>query len=229
MKKIIRPTYPIEFSLGLLALIFFIALFLSLQVFSTPTHGLNENKEVYFGMFLVSFAVVIMVVIMWEEILFPIKIKELSHGFVFRNRRKKLKVQALIYCAIPAIFSFVYFNFEINLFRFAIWAAACIILPLAEKIISGINNYNDFLTLTDKKIEYKNNRKEGVFDLDKIVQIIIINDDQGVMKKIQLLFKNTNTITIDLNEMELFAFYDQIYVFIKTHYKDFCVEKSEEK
>lgn len=227
MKKLIRPTYPIEFSIGLLLLIFFISLLLSLQVFATPIHELNQNQGVYFGMFLVSSAVVLMVVIMWEEILFPIRVKELSHGMVFRNRRKKLKFQALIYCAIPAIFIFVYIEFEINLFRFILWGAFCIIPPIAEKLISGITNYNDFLTLTDKKIAYKNNKKEGHFEVDKIVQVRILNDTQGIIKNIQLLLKNATTVTIDLNEMELSAYYEYISDFIKTHYKEFYIEKTE--
>lgn len=227
MKKLIRPTYPLEFSIGLLTLIFFIALLLSLQVFDTPFHSLNNRPDVYFGMFLVSLAVVIMTIIMWEEFLFPVKAKEIPFGLVFRNKRKKLKSQALIYCAIPAIFIYVFFEYEINVFRFVLWAAVCIIPPIVEKFISGINNYNDFLVLTDHKIEYKNNAKEGDFDVNKIVQICIVKDAQGFLKNLQLLFKNTTTVTIALDEMELSAFYDAIYSFIVSHYKDFYTETAE--
>jgi hypothetical protein len=219
MRKVIRPTYPAEFSIGMLALIFIISCLLSHQIFDVPFSDLDQNKSVYFGMFLVGIAVVIMLLIIWEEILFPIRAKEVQGGVIFRNHAAKLKTQLLIYCSIPAIFGFIYFEYDVNHLRFFIWAAVCIASPIVEKIASGINNYNDFLELTNDKIEFKDNEKEGCFEIKEIQSITIIKDERNIIHKIQLLLTNNDNVTIDLDEMELDAFYDSIYKFITIHYK----------
>lgn len=219
MGKIIRKTYPTEFSMGILLLIFTISVFLSPELFDVPLHDLHQYKAIALGMFLVSAAVIIMVLIMWEEILFPIKLKSQDGGIVFRNHSTKLKTQIFIYCSIPAIFIFVYLNYEIHIIRFLIWTAVCMFPPVIDKIASGINNYNDFLKLTNDEIEYKNNEKEGIFRTDNIQYIKIIKDERNVIKKIQLLFKNNDHIIIDLDEMELEAFYVYINKYITNHYK----------
>jgi hypothetical protein len=219
MGKIIRPTYPKEVSIGVLLLIFIFSYLLSHQIFDVRVHELKENKDVYYGMFLVSVAVIIMVLIMWEEILFPIKIKEIDGGMIFRNHRTKLKAQLLIYCSIPAIFTFIYMEYEVNHIRFIIWAAVCMIPPVVEKIFSGINNYNDFLRLTDREVAYKNNEKEGIFQLTEIQNISIIEDERKVIHKVQLLLKNNDEVTIDLDEMELDDFFPSIDSYITSHYK----------
>jgi hypothetical protein len=219
MGKIIRPTYPKEVSIGVLLLIFIFSYLLSHQIFDVRVHELKENKDVYYGMFLVSVAVIIMVLIMWEEILFPIKIKEIDGGMIFRNHRTKLKAQLLIYCTIPAIFTFIYMEYEVNHIRFIIWAAVCMIPPVVEKIFSGINNYNDFLRLTDREVAYKNNEKEGTFQLTAIQNISIIEDERKVIHKVQLVLKNNDQVTIDLDEMELDDFFPSIDSYIATHYK----------
>jgi hypothetical protein len=218
MGKIIRPTYPREFSIGILLLIGVIACFLSHQIFDVPIHALNKNKNVYFGMFLVSIAVINMVLILWEQILFPIRVKEVDGGMVFRNHSTKLITQVLIYSTIPAIFVFIYLNYDIKPIRFGIWAAVCIIPPVIEKIVSGINNYNDFLKLTNETIEYKNNEKEGAFKIGDIQSLAILQDDRKIIEKLQLTFTNKDSVTIDLDEMELDAFYDSINSYIKAHY-----------
>jgi hypothetical protein len=218
MGKSMRPAYSIEFSIGILLAIFAISYVLSHQIFDVPIHRLHKNTNVYFGMCLVAIAVVVMVMITWEELLFSIKIKEVNGGMVFRNHRTKLLIQLLIYCSIPAIFAYIYFNYDIKPVRFFIWAAICLLAPVIEKIISGINNYNDFLILTDKEIEYKNNEKEGVFNIENIQNITIIKDDRNIIEKIQLLLTNNDNVTIDLDEMELDAYYDFINKYITTHY-----------
>jgi hypothetical protein len=219
MGKIIRKTYPTEFSMGILLLIFIISGFLSPELFDVPLHDLHQYKAIAPGMFLVSIAVIIMVLIMWEEILFPIKLKSQDGGILFRNHSTKLKTQVFIYSSIPAIFIFVYLNYEVHHVRFIIWAAVCIIPPVIEKIASGINNYNDFLKLTNEVIQYKNNEKEGTFQIEDIQYIKVIKDDRNVIKKIQLLFTNNDHLTIDLDEMELEAFYVYINKYINNHYK----------
>jgi hypothetical protein len=218
MRKVIRPTYPAEFSIGMLALIFIISGLLSHQIFDVPFSDLDKNKSVYFGMFLVGIAVVIMLLIIWEEILFPIKTKEVQGGMIFRNHGTKLKTQLLIYCSIPAIFGFIYFEYDVNHFRFFIWAAICIAAPLIEKIASGINNYNDFLELTNESIEFKDNEKVGFFKIKEIKNIMIIKDERNIINKIQISLTNNDNVIIDLDEMELDAFYDSIHKFITTHY-----------
>lgn len=224
MRKLIRPTYPKEFSIGLLLLIFVIACFLSLQIFVVPIHDLNENKDVYVGMLLASFAVIIMVLIMWEEILFPIKLKEIPGGIEFRNHKSKLRVQIMMYCCIPVIFIFIYLNFEIKFFRFLFWAIVCMVPPVLEKIVSGINNLQDFLQLTVEKIHYKNNEKEGDFKTSDIIQISILSEDKSLINKIELFFKDGSSVIIDIDEMELEAFYVFIYKFIVTNYKHLLKE-----
>jgi len=220
MAKTIRPTYPVEFSVGLLILIFVLSFFLSSQLFDVRWRELIEgtNTSAYVGMFLISSAVIIMVLVLWEEFLFPIKIKPGSDGIVFRNHRTKLKTQLLIYCIIPAVFGVVYFNFEIHTIRFIIWAGICTILPVGIKLMSGLNNYNDFLKLTDHTIEYKNNKKSRVFAVSDIQRITLIRDGSGLLHKIQVSTAQSNEI-IDLDEMELEAFLTSIDQFISSHYK----------
>lgn len=219
MKKIIRPTYPKEFSIGLLLLVFIVSCFLAQQIFIVSIHDLKQNTDVFLGIFLVGFAVVIMVLIMWEEILFPIKLREVQGGILFQNRLSKLRTQIMMYCCIPAIFAFIYFQYEVKPLRFALWAMACMIPPVIEKIISGIKNQKDFLQLTDEKIEYKNNEKEGHFDTKDIHHIAVLTDDKSESKKMELIFKNHTSVVIDLDEMELDAFYDTIDKFVVSHYK----------
>lgn len=219
MGKVIRPTYSMELSIGLLLLIFTLSFFLSHQIFEVRGRDLDEGMNVYFGAFLVSSAVVIMLLILWEEFLFPIKVKPIPGGELFRNHRTKLKKQMLFYCAIPVIFCFIYLNYEVNQLRFFIWAAICIIAPVSGKLISGINNYNDFLKLTNDEIGYKNNKKEGTFEMKNIQQITLIKDDRNILHKIQLLTASNNQVTIDLDEMELEDFYQAIDHFIKVNYK----------
>jgi hypothetical protein len=219
MAKIIRPRYPLELSIGLLLLIFALSLFLSYQLFETPSSVLNVGKNLHVGAVLVSSAVVIVLLILWEDFLFPIKVKPAEAEVVFRNHRSKLKTQILIYFAIPVIFAFIYIEYDVKLVRFFIWATICIVLPVVGKLISGIKNYNDFLKLTNNTIEYKNNEKTGVISLKDIQRIILTKDERNVLHKIQLLLNNNSTVTIDLDEMELEAFFDSIDKSITLHYE----------
>jgi hypothetical protein len=116
------------------------------------------------------------------------------------------------------IVSFIYFNYEVSDFWFVAWAAICVISPIG-KLVSGIRNYNDFLKLTDGTIEYKNNEEEGVLRVPEIREIILIRDEAQVLHKVQVLMQNNSEVTIDLDEMELEAFYQTIDEFIKGHYE----------
>jgi len=217
MGKIIRKTLPLEISIGLLLLIFVLSFLLSGQVFATTQP--DAGKNVYFGMLLIGVAVIIMVMVLWEELLFPVKIKPGQGEVVFRNHRTKLKIQVLIYCAIPVIFGFIYMNYSVNHVRFFIWAAIATAVPVAGKLISGVNNYNDFLKLTHDAISYKNNRKTGSFAVHQIQHITLIKDERKVLHKIKLLMTDKNSVIIDLDEMELEAFFDTIDKYIILHYK----------
>jgi len=219
MRKTIRPTYPREFTVGLLILIFALVFLLSSQVFDVHWDELLEGTNVYYGMLLVAFAVVVMVVIIWEEFFFPVNIKPSVDGVVFRNHTNKLHIQLLIYCIIPAVFVFVYAQFKVNDVRFFIWAAICTLLPVLVKLISGLKNYNDFLKLTSDTIEYKNNKKEGVLPLKDIQRLTLIRDERKVLHKIEVSTKGKSLI-IDLDEMELDAFLNSIDEFITARYKD---------
>lgn len=219
MAKIIRPTYPAAFSVGLLILIFAVAFFLSPQIFNVSWRELMEGTHVYFGMFLVSLAVLVMVLVLWEEFLFPIKLKPMSDIVEFRNHRNKLKTQLLIYLIIPVIFIFIYMRYEVNHVRFFIWAAICIIIPVAGKLFSGINNYNDFLKLTNDTIEFRNNEKIGNFNLEHVSHLELVRDERNVLHKIEVQTDDGKSTLIDLDEMELEAFLVAIDKFIVSHYK----------
>lgn len=215
--KIIRPTYPKELSIGLLLLIFAIAFLLSGQIFTITLAELKEGYHPYVGMFLVSCAVVVMVLVLWEEFLFPIRIKPTDAGAEFRNHRSKLKIQMLIYSVIPLIFIVIYATYDVDPIRFYIWSTICIGAPLAGKLISGIRNYNDFLKLTSDVIEFKNNEKTGTYLVKDVDNITLVRDQRGVLHRI-LLSVRGNEVVIDTDEMELEAYYATIDEFIRLHY-----------
>jgi hypothetical protein len=218
MGKIVRPRYPVEFSVGLLLLIFGLSLFFSYEIFRV--HGVPRDERMYFGMFLASSAIIIMLLVLWEEFLFPVQVKPVAGGVVFRNHRNKLKTQALIYITIPIIFVFIYLNYEVNLVPFIVCAAICILVPVSGKLISGITNYNDYLKVTKELIEFKNNNEGGVFKLTEIQQVTLIKDERKVLHKIKLITGGGNEVMIDLDEMELEAYYHSIDEFISIYYKD---------
>lgn len=218
MAKIIRPTYPLEFSIGLLLLIFFLSAFLSFEIFAVTWHEITEGGSPLLGMILAGVVVVIVALILWEEFLFPVRIKPTEDRIIFRNHFTKLKTQVLIYCAVPLIIIFLYLNYEVRPVAFFVWASVCIAAPLVGKLMSGIKNYNDFLSLTDGAIAYKNNEKEGVLKVSEIREIVLIKDEANVLHKIQVVMHNDSQVTIDLDEMELEAYYQTIEHFIKGHY-----------
>ncbi|TXI71257.1 MAG: heavy metal transporter [Cyclobacteriaceae bacterium] len=180
---------------------------------------LNEGKNTYLGAVMVGSAVVIMMLVLWEEFLFPIHVKLDTDRVVFSNHRSKLKKQAGIFLLIPIIFAVIYVLYAVNLIGFIIWAGICIISPVVGKLISGIKNYNDFLALTDDTIEYKNNEKEGVYELKNVKQIVLIKDETKVLHKIQLILTSGQVVLIDLDEMEIEAFYVSIDEYLNQHYK----------
>ncbi len=218
MAKIIRPTYPMEFSIGLLLLIFLLSAFLSFEIFAVTWQEITEGGGPLVGMLLAGVVVVIVALILWEEFLFPVRIKPMEDKIVFRNHFTKLKTQVLIYCAVPLIIGFLYVNYEVRTVPFLVWAAVCITAPLAGKLISGIRNYNDFLSLTNDVIEYKNNEKKGALKVREIREIVLMKDETDVLHKIQVMMPDNNRVTIDLDEMELEAYCQTIEQFIKGHY-----------
>jgi hypothetical protein len=218
MAKIIRPTYPVNFSIGLLLIIFVLSSFLSFEIFDVSWRAITEGGAPLLGMLLAGTAVVIMALIVWEEFLFPVRIKPVADQILFRNHFTKLKTQILIYCIIPIIAVFIYFNYDISYVPFLIWAVVCLVTPVAGKLISGIKNYNDFLKLTNDTLEYKNNEKEGVFPVRDIQEIKLIKDEDNVLHKIEVIMRDRQVV-IDLDEMELEAYYKTIDEFIKGHYK----------
>lgn len=224
MAKLIRKTYPKEVSIGLLMLVFGVTAFLSHQIFEGRAAQLNEGRNTYLGAVMVASAVVIMMLVLWEEFLFPVHMKQEGEAVIFRNHRSKLKKQILIFCLIPLIFIAVYTLYAVNLVGFVTWAGICIISPIAGKLISGINNYNDFLKLTDHTLEYKNNDKEGIYELKNVQQIVLIKDETKVLHKIQLMLTNGQPVLIDLDEMEIDAFCVAIDEYLNTHYRHLVKE-----
>lgn len=224
MAKLIRKTYPKEISIGLLLIIFAVSAFISHQIFEGKAARLNEGKNTYLGAVMVGSAVVIMMLVLWEEFLFPIHVKHDGDEVIFRNHRSKLVKQFLIFCLIPVIFVLIYKMYAVNIIRFSIWAAICIIFPIVGKLISGLKNYNDFLKLTDFTIEYKNNKKEGVYKHEKVQQILMIKDTGKVLHKIQLIMDDGQKVLIDLDEMEIEAYYAFIDEYLKKHYSELVKE-----
>jgi hypothetical protein len=224
MKKLIHTSYPAEINVIILFSLFLISCFFSYELFDVRFHNPDHLKNAALGMVLVGVATVLMVLILWEEILFKAKAKEISGGLVFRNRRKKLKAQILLFSGIPVIFTFIYLEYDLNLLHFVIWSAVCMVIPAIEIIVSGINNHKSYLTLTNRMIKYKNNNREGSFETRVVRNITIIKDDKSFVKKIQVLFTNNHHLIIDLDEMHLNAFCDPIHKFIKANYKDLLKE-----
>ena len=219
MAKVIRHTYPLEFSIGLLLLIFVLSSFLSSQIFNVAWRDVMSGDKVIYVMLMVGGAIVIMALILWEEFLFPVHIKPTEDHVIFRNHQTKLKTQIFIYFLIPFIFVFIYFYYEVNHFRFFLWAIICTVAPVAGKLVSGIKNYNDFLKLTNDFIEYKNNEEVGLFKVSEILHIKLIKDETNILHKVQVVMTNQQEATIDLDEMELEAYYQTIEQFIVGHYK----------
>jgi len=218
MAKIIRPTYPKEFSIGILLLIFVLSSFLSFEIFAVRWQEILEGSSPTFGMLLSGLAVVLMALILWEEFLFPVRFKPTENEIVFRNHSTKLQTQILIYCVIPVIVGFIYWNYEVATIPFLIWAAICLISPVAGKLASGVRNYNDFLKLTSDTIEFKNNEKEGVLHVNDIQEIILIKDEVNVLHKVQVQMLNNSQVMIDLDEMELDEYCHTIEKFVTGHY-----------
>lgn len=218
MAKIIRPTYPLNFSIGLLLLIFMLSTFISFEIFDTTWHAIMAGDGPIFGMGLSGIAIVIMALILWEEFLFPVRIKTVEDEIIFRNHFTKLRTQVLIYCAIPAIVVYLYFKYDVSPVAFFIWATICTGAPVAGKLISGVKNYNDFLKFTNETIEYKNNEKEGVLLVRDIRKVLLTKDEAKGLHKVKVLMSNNTEVIIDLDEMELDAYYQTIEVFIKAHY-----------
>jgi hypothetical protein len=217
MSNIIRPTLPREFSIGILIIIFILTAFLSPRIFSTTMSQDAHLMDIYVGIFLVSTVVIIDILILWEEILFPIHVNPLEGEVIFRNHRNKLKIQALFYLIIPVLIGIIYFNFEINPLSFYPWAGICLVAPIVGKLATGINNYNDFLRLSELDIEYKNNEKEGDYTIDTIESLELIKDEESLIK-LKLIFKDSHSLIIDLDEMELEEFYESIEKYINIHY-----------
>ncbi|SMD31667.1 hypothetical protein SAMN04488029_0025 [Reichenbachiella faecimaris] len=225
MGKVIRQKLPTEYSIGILLLIFVLSYFLSGRLFETQMADADQVPNLYVGMLLASVAVIIMVLILWEELLFPVRIDPTDEEVIFRNHRNKLKIQVLIYLSIPAIVVFLFVNYEVNLFSFIPFALVCLIAPVAGKLGTGINNYNDFLRLTEKEIEYKNNELEGTIQVADIQTMSLIRDEDGILSKLDVSMTDHAQLTIDLDEMELEEFYDTIEEYMSVHYKQLLSRK----
>jgi preprotein translocase subunit SecY len=204
-------------SIGILLLIFALSIFVAYPIFDLKE---NDGKNIYVATGLISAAVIIMLLVLWEEFLFPVKVKLEGNAFVFRNHRNKLKTQLMIYSIIPIIFGFVFLVYEVSLIRFIVWASICTVAPVAGKLISGLRNYNDFLKLSDDSIEYKNNEKKGTFQLAELSSILPIRDEREVLHKMLITTKVGEEIVIDLDEMELEAFIVAIDKFITARYRN---------
>ena len=221
MKKLVRPVYPLEISAIIVGLVFLLTSFFSYHIFNIHFHlgDAEEHKAAYIGMFLIGVAAVIATLIVWEEILFPVVIKLNQHSLIVRNHRKKLQMQAILYIVMLSIYAFIYFTYTVNMYYFTLWLSVCMLAPLVQKLGSGIRNYNDYLELSSSEIEFKNNKKHGKFLLDKVQYIRIIRDHDNILSKLKLGMNNSE-VTIDLDEMELDAYYETIQDYLQRTYKN---------
>lgn len=219
MAKVIRKNYPRDVSFGILAIAFIVTFFLSGQLFEKQSFESQLLIEKYLAEFLVSFAVTLMILIIWEELLFPVKVIHEKDGELFRNHRSKLILQVIMYLAIPVIVVFLYLNFNVNSFRFFIWALVILVLPVVDKLMTGVNNFQDYLKLGEEMIEYKDNEREGTFQVSDINKIGIIKDKDQVLSKLELLMKDHSKVIIDLDKMELQDYYEVIEEYIRFNYE----------
>ena len=222
MRKTIRQKLPTEYSIGILILLYTMSYFLSGRLFHLHLHSSDESPSMSIAMLLASTTVIVMILILWEELLFPVKIRHVDNDILFRNYRNKLKIQVLMYLVIPVIVVWIYLNYPVNYYTYIPWALVCLVLPVASKLVSGINNFNDFLRLSDTEIEYKNNEKEGIIRIENVVQIELIKDSDGFLSKLDLKFQDNSNLIIDLDEMELEAYYESIEEYITEHYASLC-------
>jgi hypothetical protein len=220
MAKVIRKNYPRDVSFGILAIVFVVTFFLSGQLFEKQSFESQLLIEKYLAEFLVSSAVTLMVLIIWEELLFPVKVIHEKDGELFRNHKSKLILQLIMYLAIPVIVVFLYLTYNVNGFRFFIWALVILVLPVADKLMTGINNIHDYLKLGESIIEYKDNELGGTFNVNDISQIAIIKDKDQVLSKLELTLKDKKTVLIDLDKMELQDYYEPIEEYIRSNYKE---------
>jgi hypothetical protein len=218
MKKVIRKAYPLEVSIGLLLMILFVSFFLSRMLFIMPVGAKEVGPNLYLGMFLASASVLITVLILVEEFLFPTKIKEIDGGVLFRNHSTKLKMQWFIYLCIPVAFTFIYLTYDVNIIRFSVWAAICILAPIVGKLVSGLHNYKDFLKLTPEVIAYKDNEKEGNMPMASIEGLRILKDESKFLQKLEISLKDGRQVVIDIDKMELDDFLEAIEQYITTQY-----------
>ena len=221
MSKTIRRTYPLHISVGMLIIIFIITYFLSFQLFGKIPDNVEWYQDSYFGGFLVSCAILVMVLMLWEELLFPVKIKDVDGGNLYRNHREKLVVQALMYLIIPAVVAYLYLNFPVSGFRFYAWAGINVLLPVAGKLITGLNNYNDFLELTDKHIRFKDNEHEGTIALSSVSSLELVRDEDGFLHELKIALKEGDPVVIEVHQMELEDFFESIEAYIGENYKGF--------
>lgn len=221
---LIRPAYPVNFTIGLLLLIFFISGFISFEVFEIKWKEVVAGDTALLAMVIAGVVGVIFVLILWEEFLFPVKVRPIEDEIIFRNHFTKLKTQVAIYSLIPAAIVFLYLTFEVRIVQFSIWSFVCTVAPL-RKLISGIKNYNDFLKLTDDTIEFKNNEHEGVLLVKEIEGIDCVSDEQQTLHKLKVLLKGGRQVTIDLDEMELGDYYNTIDQFVQKHYPSLVINK----
>lgn len=217
MIKTVRRSYPPVVSLFVLCFIFLVVSFFTCDIFGISLAYVLNHKRDYVGIVLAGIAAIIALLIVWEELLFPVVIKQSGDTLKVRNHRRKLHTQTIIYIAIPVIFVYIYRNFHVNTMHYLIWAAICTITPLVVKIYSGLKNYNDYLKLSSHEIEYKNNEKEGKFHVRDLSYISMRRDSHNMLTKLTLGM-STSEVTIDLDEMELEAYYEAIEDFTKRTY-----------
>ena len=219
MKETIRKTLPRNISMGMLIIIFVIVYLLAGQLFEDHQDVKEGILNIYTAYFLVSFAVMVMILILWEEILFPVHIKAVDGGFLFRNHLRKLKFQILLYLTIPIIVVFLFLNYKVSQFRFFGWATVVIVFPIVGRIMSGLKNYNDFLQITPQLIAFKDNDHEGKYDISQIQRLALVKDNLGAIKELKLNLISGEQEIIKVHQMELDDFFGHIEKYINNTYQ----------
>ncbi len=217
MKKLQHPVQRTELDIVVISVIFLVAFFLSNPIFNLSYRDPVERNIAYTGMLLIGIAAMLVTLIVWENLLFSVQLKKVEGGVRVSNHTRKNVIQALLYAAVLVIFLVVFLFYPVHQNHFQVCLGLFTIIPVGHKVISGIRNSNPFLKLTRSEIQFRNHRKRGRFELKKIQYIRIIKGAGNTISKLRLGIDDSE-VTIDLDEMHVNAFDDNISDYIRTNY-----------
>ena len=217
MKKLLYPVQRLELDILAICLIFLIALFFSNPVFDLSYKEPNHRLTAYTGMFLVGMAAVLLTLIVWENLLFYLRLRFVEDGVKVCNPTRKNVIQGLLYAGMLLLFLVIYVYYPVNEFYFRLWFSLFATIPIVHKITYKFRSSNPLLKLTRSEIQFRNRRKMGRFYVKNIQYIRIIKGAKDSISKLRLGVDD-DEVTIDLDEMNVDPFNDNITDYIKKNY-----------